>query len=465
MNSINRRQILQWALGTSGLILLPRISRADTPGAPSSPKPFLLNIHFGSSCSMASGLVQPVTAGKWPMGYFVSGSLDGSNNPHLNTHHADGAMVFTSYLKFLSQISGDMCLLNGTPIALDHPKAKSLQTTGGVAPGMFPEWAMSLAQQLVGPDLKNPLILSPGKKAPSTPAIVTVDADTFNEFKEVTSDGTLMPKSGYQSIWDIANSRYRLKFSGPTDATPDLASAMDYQLRTLINGMPELTMLESDGTLAALQSQLSRASIANIVGDHPDKQEINNTYSQQITDSLVIAGILAKSGLGSGMRIDALSEDTHAGGADVVTARRATAVWAQIVALWKWLKEQGLDEAVTILVTQEFGRRQYNDRTMEFSVGGVSTPIKSLGRDHGFFMGMMAINKNVPSRGRVGMIDSNLTPKPSSNLAGSPANGNAYTSVELVGTLLMRLYPKYFATERIVRKFWPTFKEVPTLLR
>ncbi len=80
-------------------------------------------------------------------------------------------------------------------------------------------------------------------------------------------------------------------------------------------------------------------------------------------------------------------------------------------------------------------------------------------------MGMMFLNKNLPAGGRVGNVVDNLTPRAGSDTAGSiVADGEPYTSDQIVGSVLMRVYPGLFPSERIVRKHWPAFKPIQPLL-
>ncbi|RYE32184.1 MAG: hypothetical protein EOP48_31135 [Sphingobacteriales bacterium] len=45
------------------------------------------------------------------------------------------------------------------------------------------------------------------------------------------------------------------------------------------------------------------------------------------------------------------------------------------------------------------------------------------------------------------------------------ASGIAYTSENIVGSMLMRVFDDIFPTERMVRKHWPTFKVIDPLLK
>ncbi len=98
-------------------------------------------------------------------------------------------------------------------------------------------------------------------------------------------------------------------------------------------------------------------------------------------------------------------------------------------------------------------------------VDGKNQRIKSEGRDHALAMGMMFINANVPKGGRVGFIADNMVPVATKDAKGTiDSSGTAYFSSNIVGSMLMRVYPELFPTERMVRKHWPTFKQIDPIL-
>jgi len=119
-------------------------------------------------------------------------------------------------------------------------------------------------------------------------------------------------------------------------------------------------------------------------------------------------------------------------------------------------------------VGQEFARSPYNTASQDLKIidaSGKEITVKSPGRDHGLCMGMMFINSGVPSAGRVGFVGDNMVPQATRDTIGTVDSAGApYTSENIVGSMLMRVYSDIFPTERMVRKHWPTFKEIAPLL-
>jgi hypothetical protein len=80
-------------------------------------------------------------------------------------------------------------------------------------------------------------------------------------------------------------------------------------------------------------------------------------------------------------------------------------------------------------------------------------------------MGMMFINASVPKAGRIGMITDNMVPVATKDAKGTIDSSIApYTAENIVGTMLWKVFPELFPTERMVRKHWQTFKEISPIL-
>ena len=471
MTKIDRRKFLLNASSLLGVssFMMPSITWA----APDDPKPsskrFLLNIHFGSGCGIANGLVQPVKKGDWPTGFFRRGSNENAQNPLLNSHTGAGNLIFTDYNKFMADMSEHMCLMNGTPQVLDHGSARNLQTAGSKIKGVSPEWVMAVAQNMKMQGYSNPLAITDGFKSKSVSDASLMLAGSFAQFKTITSDSSSVAKGGqFDSIWKVLKDSYKEASLDTTDMSENLSSDAVFQIETLVKGMPALKELENDGSFRNLENKLSKNSIAKVLEQTQDKQAILDNWNPKVKDQLVLAGLLAKSGLASGMTIKAAGEDRHGGGADVETARNASATWAKIYQLWSWIKEEGMQNDVAIVVTQEFARSPYNSNYMDIPIltkDGRQT-VRCFGRDHGLFMGKMVINANVAPASRVGRIGENLTPQAAMDLSGRPDTSLAgHVSVDLMGSMLMRIFPELFPSERMVRKHWPNFKEVAALLK
>jgi hypothetical protein len=169
------------------------------------------------------------------------------------------------------------------------------------------------------------------------------------------------------------------------------------------------------------------------------------------------------------MSINLLNEDTHEGGADQVTAQNTGGVWALVSLFWKWVNANSLQNDVMIIVSHDFSRTAYNSRWSDNEVvdasGNNRKTVRIPGRDHDLSMGMMFINAGVPKSGRVGFITDTLTPVGTKDTKGTiDSSLTPYTSENMVGSMLMRVFPELYPTERMVRKHWPTFREIPQII-
>ena len=423
---------------------------------------FVLYLHLGSICGMASGLVQAPSAGKWGRGFFVRQSDEGASNPLLNQHTANGSMVFHDYNKFLAEIADDMCLMNGTPQSLDHNVARPLQMKGQIS---SPEWALASSQAAISKGEPAKLIVSRGQKASKTPDARLVQAANIEELKRLSSDPNSMPQVGSDSIWAVLKQRYQKKAQGSVKLNSGFGDNVAQQIQTLTNGLPELNT--STEAINRLSDAMSDDKLRAVLNTTQDGANVN--IDQRLKNLLILAGTLAKTDLAQGMTADGINgHDFHNGGADVISARQASGFWAQIKLFWQWLKEEGLDKKVSIIVSHEFGRSPYNDkRNDQFTIRTADgeRQVIAPGRDHGLFMGTMFLNANVPSAARIGNVTDNLTPVYGTDKTGSfDAGRGAFTSEDMVGSMFMRLYPKLFPNERDIRHFYPTFSEIPAVL-
>ncbi|MES2744373.1 MAG: hypothetical protein V4655_03055 [Bdellovibrionota bacterium] len=467
--TINRRRLIQTtgaALAAPAFMNNRLFANEDAPNPKSNR--FLIYIHFGSSCGAANGLLQPIEPGKWPLGFFQAGAQAGSNNPLLNSHTKAGGLVLHDYMKFLAPMANDMCLVGATSQSLDHNAAALLQMRGAATTSTSPEWAMGVAQFMKTPMKLNPMALTKANKTASVTDVTTVQARSIDEFKTITSDVGSIPKDNMDPIWARLKSRFKNPALASVLTEESLNSTAGYQLDTLKNGLSELNSADAD--IKALQAALNQGEITKLVDACADKAAIIGSASRDngFKDQLILAGILAKTGLANGITIEALGEDFHGGGADVTTARNASAKWASISQFWKWINTVGLQNDVMIVIGQEFARSPYNTTSDDIGIvdaTGKQVNVKSPGRDHALCMGMMFINANVPKGGRIGYVGDNMVP-----LAGKDAKGavdtslTPHTSESIVGSMLMRVFDDLFPTERMVRKHWPTFKEIAPIL-
>ncbi len=463
---MHRRNLFKVAAGASAAsILMPGVAFGEDMPMPKTNR-FMLYIHLGSACGMASGLIQPTKPNEWPLGFFQEGKAAGSNNPLINSHTASGGMFFHDYLKFLAPMAAEMCLVNGTPQSLDHGVARNLQTRGSQLATVSAEWAMSVGQFMRTDARKNPFVITDGVKAPSVSDITSIRARSLDEFQKITTDVNLIRQRQLDPIWGVLKNRFSQVKPGTVLLNPALGDSAAYQLNTLAAGLPELNKVGDD--INALRTKLNGDSLQARIKDCADRQGINDMRDEGFREQLILAGILAKTGIANGMTIDAMFEDMHAGGSDVLTARRTSAVWAYVSLFWEWAKAAGLSDDMMIVVGQEFARSPYNKDSMNLNVkdaSGKDISVNAAGRDHGLSMGMMFINPRVPSGGRIGHIGDNMVPQGTKDAKGTVDTSiHAFTNPNIVGSMMMRVFDELFPTERMVRKHWPDFAPIDQIV-
>ncbi len=207
--SFSRRQLLKASLATYATAIgNPEIVWADEDIPKPNSNRFLLYIHFDSSCGVASGLVQPIKKGVWPLGFNVAGSAEGSTNPLLNLHTQEGNLIFHDYNKFLASIAQHLCLVSGNSQSLDHGAAFNLQTRGNQIAVSAPEWPQAVTQFMRTDKNKNPMIISSGAKTSSTPDITSVSANSLGEFQLITRDANVVPSFKNDPILNRLKSRF-----------------------------------------------------------------------------------------------------------------------------------------------------------------------------------------------------------------------------------------------------------------
>ncbi|RYZ54142.1 MAG: hypothetical protein EOP07_16500 [Proteobacteria bacterium] len=467
--TINRRNLLKSGVAATTMtaFMNNRLFAEEDAPHPKSNK-FLIYIHFGSSCGAANGLLQPIKPGSWPTGFFQNGAPVQSNNPLLNTHTQAGGLVLHDYLKFLAPMANEMCLVEGTSQSLDHNVAALLQKRGAGSTSISPEWSMGVTQFMRTDKRLNPMVLTRGNKTHSVTDVTPVAANSIDEFKVITSDVNTIPKDGLDPIWNTLKNRFKKPGMSSVITEASLEANSSYQLNTLKTGLPELSAAQAD--ITALRAMLAQGEITKLIAGCADKAAIGNVANGDggFKEKLILAGILAKTGLANGMSIDAFGDDLHGGGADVTTARNASAKWASISQFWAWIKAANLQNDVMIVVGQEFARSPYNPAVQDINIvdaSGKTVTVKSPGRDHALCMGMMFINGNVPKAGRIGFVGNNMVPQATKDAIGTiDSSGAPYTSENMVGSMLMRCFDDIFPTERMVRKHWPTFKEISPIL-
>jgi hypothetical protein len=402
----------------------------------------------------------------WPMGWFQPGAAASAVNPLLNKHTASGSLVFHDYLKFLAPMTDHMSLVNINPQSLDHRVAQLFQTRGNNIAAAGNEWPMGVTQNMKGFKNQNPIAITQGLKSRSTADVTPVGASSIADFSTITSDIATIPKGKLNPIWQVTSEQFKKAKLGSVAVDEELGGTAEFQLKVLTTGLPELEASKPD--IDALTAQLSSAKVNELIAACADRAAIAPMADQVTKDKFILAGILAKTGLANGMRMDLIGDDAHFGGSDVASPRNAAGKWAIIALFWNWVKSVGLQEDVMIVVGQEFARSPYNANYLEQSyidASGATQTVRAPGRDHGLSAGMMFINSNVPKAGRIGTVSSNMVPLPSKDTKGTAdTSGIAYTSADVMGSMLMRVFPDLFPTERIVRKHWPSFVEIANIL-
>lgn len=434
------------------------------------PKPsrnrFLLYVHMGSICGVSSGLVQPVKPGQWPKGFFEQGVQGNSVNSLLNKHVESNGMVLNDYIKFLAPMTQNMCLVNGNSQSLDHNVAALYQQRGTSISASCPEWSMAVTEFMKTEERKNPMVLTSGVKTISVPDVTTVQASSIEEFARITKDVDVIPQGGNSPFLNLIRQRYAGPKLGTVIAEKNLKSLADYQLSTLTTGLKELN--EATADIKSLKDAMADGMIRDLIKDCVEADQIFKEISKDSRDSLIMAGILAKTGLANGMSLRMAGGDTHNTASDIESPRTAGANWALLSLFWKWIVAQKLQDDVLIVVSHDFSRSAYNGKIYEGNVldaNGKNQTIKASGRDHSLAMGMMFINASVPKAGRIGMITDNMVPVATKDAKGTIDGSLApYTAENIVGTMLWKVFPELFPTERMVRKHWQTFKEISPIL-
>ena len=195
------------------------------------------------------------------------------------------------------------------------------------------------------------------------------------------------------------------------------------------------------------------------VSNNPDVRGMNGFHER-----LKLAAALIETQASSGIHINLPVHDYHSGGAHVRTARTGSMVWTQIAQFWTWVKTKGYQDDVLIIVANEFNRTPANASSESFN-GIISSgnpageTIVSPGTDHHLSNGMVFINSKLPRASRLGYIGDTFVPT-GGKLNGGPAPGTApFTSLQLVVSVYMRVFPGVFPNYRAAREIWQPLKE------
>jgi hypothetical protein len=462
---LDRRDLVA-GLGTLGTSLffsgLPSQARAQSESGK-----FLIYLHCGSWDGYAAGLLQPTDVGKYARGVFRRSEEASSNNPNINEHIKTGQLVLNGYTRVLDSISDHVCFAAGTSQSLSHQEASTIQHTGDRVVGETgsPSWATGAAEAIAkATSSARGFVVGalPGAQVTArTPSVATSNSRDVNDFAARLSDPTSVPTGETASrFWGVLADMHRAR-PGLATMSPTMADVAVASVDALVRGVPELRAGSS--LLTDISSALSRASVDARINTLDDAQGIIATPYNDLLQRLQLAAALAKTGLAQGMAIDLDGQDFHQGGSSVTTARSGAQIFAQLTVFWEWVKANGLQDDVLVIVSHEFTRTAYNDNsgptnTVRFK--GSDVAVESPGTDHQMAMGMVFINGRAPARSRVGGIGDGYTVSGSATLDGVPdASIPAYTSLQLVGSMLLRCFDDVFPSARELRKYWPAFQE------
>lgn len=457
-------------------------ARAQAPAR----RRFTIHITCGSWCGWSSGLLQPSDVGVYPKGAFVFGQGAASVNPNVNSHVKAGNLVFHEYSKAMLPHAMHMCTAVGAPLSLTHGEAEGIQSTGSPSVGAAsnPGWSVGAAQAqiLAGIQIPNDvavIISAAGgagvriSRATSNASILS--AGTLPEFKARFADAPSVPAHASRGAFNDVLKAMHGRYFGPGGLPLSQAKAIQATLDSMDAGLVSV-----DPALASVQQSISRAKVDLLIDQIADAQAVKEEGGGYggLLDALQLAAVAIETGTASGMAIGLDNQDTHSGGAAVQTARSAGQLWAQLSVFWSWVRLKGLQDDVLVIVNHEFARTASNGQEAKpvnvtfrdpasgtLSVKGVVAP----GTDHHPCFGMVLLNGRLPGGARVGGVGDSFVAAGSRDLTGRPvAEVPAYTSVQIMGSVFLRVWPDLFPNQRVVRELWQNFGEpdvIPALLK
>lgn len=466
-NKLNRRQLLDLftKAGTVSLVggALPgQLSL----GAEGSDNKFCIYIHMGSWSGMAAGLLQPQDVGKYPRGVFYTNNNNGSSNPNINVHHKDGNLIFNNYTKVLAPISDHICFSVGNPMSIAHQVARSYQQTGGNQNSKNSAWVTGVAQALTDVYPKTGIVQATGMGGQlnaATSNVTVVSGGTTNAFRQSFEDLPQVPRGPMaEAFFTQQQEIYKTNHAYANIPNSTIVSA-SHAVESLSKGIPELA--PNSPMIQQINTAISRARVDQVIDaeitNANDGAGVKGRAYNNLLNQLKLAAALAKGKYAQGLFVQLDLQDFHEGGADVITARSASQVFAQLNVFWQWVKSQSLQDDIMVIVGHEFSRTAYNGRrggAMPVVSGGQQVQVVAQGKDHWPVMGMVFLNGKVPPKSRIGGIQDGYLAAGSSGLDGVPnPDIPAYSSTQLVGSMLMRVWPDIFPNEATVKKFWLGF--------
>jgi Protein of unknown function (DUF1501) len=478
---LNRREVLELAgKGLASAFVLSALdSKTHLPvKAANAERRFLLYIHCGSWDGIASGLLQPRSPTSWPQGCFQPGVVSEPTNPLLGQLTKVGPHIFHRYNRVLERSKEHLFHATVAVQSLDHNVAVNYALSGAAAGN--PGWPEGFGQKMRRAADPVALILGSTSMTSTTVPNVTFSSSGSlaafrGKFTEPGSVPTGLPPAAKNGFVNATVEAYRQHFGGRAIPVQFESTYMS-SAKSWVQGFPDLA--ESSPTVSGLRSALSLQSTNEIfteyLTDANDANEVRNRYGgyQSLREQLILAGALAKSGLAYGMQIVLDNEDYHRGSSEILTARSGAQLWAQLSLFWNWIKLQGLQNDVMVVVSHEFSRTPYNNQSQPVSatIGGVTKVYQVPGKDHGLCAGVWVLNGKLTPNRFGGIADGYLAGG-ATDLGGALVSGRpAPTLNQVMGSLMMKCFPNEFvrATQpssgRLVKEIWPNFDETKDVI-
>jgi hypothetical protein len=478
---ISRRQLIKAAgtgLASSFIIGGLKQNHLDWAIASESDRRFLLYIHCGSWDGIAAGLLQPNNTSSWPRGCLVRNQEAPAVNPLLNQFSQVGPHIFHRYNRVLERVSANLFHATVTAPSLDHAVAVHIASKGFQLGN--PSWASGFAQRTKrGADPVALVVGLDGTPSNTIQQVAFAEARNLAAFRNRVSEPVTvsagLPADAKNIFLNAAVSAYREHFGGAVMPI-QYESTYVKAATNWAQGFPELS--DSSPIVLSVSEAMKRQRtdelIATYLGDANDGAQTRARYNgyQSLRDQLILAGSLAKSGAASAMQIFLENEDLHFGGSEFETARSGAQVFTQLTQFWEWIKAQGMENQVMVVVSHEFTRTPYNNSKTLVNgfVDNKAVALDLPGKDHGLCAGVWVLHGKVPAT-RFGGIIPGYAAGGASELGGvidstKPPPG----MIQVMGSLLMRCFPDEFVRSdqpnsgRLVKSIWPAFDEAKDII-
>jgi hypothetical protein len=311
-----------------------------------------------------------------------------------------------------------------------------------------------------------------------TPGVSLVDGFDLKTFRDKFVDSPKIiaavgsdprVKAAADEFWknlkDLHNEKL-LASDIPATLSNSTAAAIDGLLR----GQPELG--DDAAVVKDVRAKITREKVDSLLmGTEDGADVIKSAAYSELIPKLQLAAVLAKTGKASGMVIELDEQDLHRGGSSVQSARSGAQVFAQLTVFWEWIKANGLHDDVMVIVSHDFSRTPYNHLpgpTENVMFGGKPVPVQCPGTDHHLAMGMIFINGKVPPSSRIGGIGDTYIAAGSADFKGiADPSIVAYNSMQITGSMMMRVWGDTFPNARELRRYWQSFQDsdvIPLLL-